>query len=92
MVEVAWTDEVIDQLDRIVSYIELFDPAAAIRLKDRLIELGNSLSEFPNRGRPSSNGTRELTTVPPYILQYDVTGQMVTIVSIRHGARRPADA
>ncbi|WP_272944250.1 hypothetical protein [Sphingomonas phyllosphaerae] len=32
---------------------------------------------------------RALTTVPPYILLYETGGEIVSIISIRHGARRP---
>jgi plasmid stabilization system protein ParE len=30
-----------------------------------------------------------MTTVPPYILRYEVDGEVVRILSVRHGARRP---
>lgn len=91
MVEVVWLNEAIDQLDLIVAYIELFDPIAAGHIGDRLFTLGQSLAEFPERGRPAGNGTRELVTVPPYILRYQIDGETVSILSIRHGARRPLE-
>ena len=80
-----------DQLDGIVSYIALDNPAAAEKLGERLIALGESLASFPNRGRPAPQQTRELTGVPPYVLRYRVVGDVVLIVDIRHGARRPID-
>ena len=88
---VAWPDSAVDQLDRIVAYIELFDPRAAKRMAQRLYALGESLTEFPHRGRLAAHGTRELTSVPPYIMQYLVEGDLVTIVAIRHGAQHPED-
>lgn len=89
MAKVVWLNEAIDQLDLIVAYIELFDPIAAERIGDRLFALGESLADFPHRGRPAGNGTREMVTVPPYILRYQIDGEEVSILSIRHGARRP---
>ncbi|KQT31949.1 hypothetical protein ASG29_08760 [Sphingomonas sp. Leaf412] len=89
MARVAWTDEASEQLDLIVSYIELFDVAAADRMGRRLLDLAASLRDFPNRGRPVKDGTREMVTVPPYILRYDVVGEDVLILGVRHGARRP---
>ncbi|MBX9816109.1 MAG: hypothetical protein A4S12_10265 [Proteobacteria bacterium SG_bin5] len=87
MAEVVWLNQAIEQLDQIASYIALFDPAAAGRISTRLVELGQSLETFPNRGRPASNGTRELVSVRPYILRYEVQGDTVIILSVRHAAR-----
>ncbi len=61
-----WTAEAADNLDAIVSYIELFNPSAASRMAERLIALADSLAEFPERGRDAGEGRRELTVVPPY--------------------------
>ena len=70
-------------------YLERFDPIAATQVGGRLFALGESLSTFPNRGRPAGDRERELVTVPPYILRYAVRAEVVTILDIRHGARLP---
>lgn len=87
MVRVVWPDETLDQLDQIVAYIELFDPNAAARMAARLVDLGESLAQYPHRGRSAGNGTRELVTVPPYILRYTVQDDCVIVAGVRHGAR-----
>ncbi|OQW45884.1 MAG: hypothetical protein A4S16_01930 [Proteobacteria bacterium SG_bin6] len=87
MAEVVWLNEALTQLDRIASYIAVFDPFAAQRVAIRLLNLGESLATFPNGGQPASGGTRELVTVRPYILRYEVVGDTVTILSVRHAAR-----
>lgn len=89
MAEVIWTDQAIEQLDRIVVYIEVFDRLAAERLRARLFDVASSLRDFPHRGRLAGNGRRELVTVPPYVLRYRVEGETVFITAVRHGARRP---
>lgn len=89
MAEVVWLNEAFDQLDLIVAYISLFDPDAAHRTGERLIATGESLAEFPNRGRPARDGTREMVTVPPYILSYEVHEDVVTVLGIRHGRQQP---
>lgn len=86
MADVQWSDEAVQQVDLIVAYIKLFDPAAAERMGAKLFALGESLADFPNRVRPARHETREMTTVPPYVLTYEVQADMVTILSIRHGA------
>jgi plasmid stabilization system protein ParE len=75
--------------DGIRAYISVFDLAAADRMIERLPHVGNSLSDFPHRGRPAGNGLREIATVRPYILRYRVDADTVSIVRIRHGARQP---
>lgn len=91
MAAVVWLDEAFDQLDLIVAYIAQFDPDAAERIGGRLIALGESLADFPNRGRPASDGTREMVIVRPYILRYEVIADTVTIIGIRHSAQRSPD-
>lgn len=91
MADVRWPTETLRELAEIVAHIEQVNPAAAIRMRDRLLALGNSLSYAPQRGRPRPNGTRQLATVRPYILRYRVDGETVVIVGIRHSARRPLD-
>lgn len=91
MAEVVWLDEAFDQLDLIVAYITLFDAEAVDRIAAKLVAMGGSLAEFSNRGRPARDGTREMITVPPYILSYEVHGDVVTILGVRHGARRSLD-
>ena len=85
--EIVWTDEAIGHLEAIVAYIAAFNPAAADRLGNRLIELADSLAEFSERGRDAGGGLREMTIVWPYVLRYRVEAGRVIILRIRHGAR-----
>jgi addiction module RelE/StbE family toxin len=86
--KIVWTDEALEQLEAIVTYVSVYDLAAAERLADRLIELADSLAEFSDRGREAGDGRREMTIVWPYILRYRVEGDGVIILRIRHGARQ----
>ena len=89
MADVVWPDDVIAKIDEITAYIEQEDPAAAGRIYRRLIALGESLADFPHRGRPVKDGAREMTGIPPYVVRYRVMGETVVIVGIRHGRQRP---
>jgi addiction module RelE/StbE family toxin len=87
MAKVVWSDAALYELAEIRAYIAIFDPAAAGRMVAKLQKVGNSLTEFPLHGRPSIDGSRELATVSPYVLCYDVVGDVVTVLHIRHGRR-----
>ncbi len=90
MAEVVWSAVALTEVEQIVGYVELFDTRAAEHLKHRLYRLADSLTDFPQRGRLMRDGSRELATVPPYLLRYDVAGDTVYVLSVRHCARRPA--
>lgn len=87
MKKIVWTDEAVEHLEAIVTYVSVYDPAAAERLGRRLIELADSLGEYPHRGRDAGDGRREMTIVWPYVLRYRVERDNVYILRIRHGAR-----
>ena len=88
MAEVNWTAEALDQVYAIRAYIRKFDPVAAERVALRLFNAANSLAYFPNRGRPGPRGTRELAIVPPYVIRYRITGDVVSITTVKHGRQR----
>ena len=66
-------------------YLMDFNPRAAIHLAESLLEAGDSLNNFPHRGRlVRGTGMRELVTVSPYIIRYRVTADTVIILRVRH--------
>jgi addiction module RelE/StbE family toxin len=89
MAQVIWSPQALRDLDLIQSYIGQFDPTAAVRIVNALIDAGDSLEAFPNRGRPGAHRRRELPSVPPYVIRYRVVVDDVFIEAVKHGARRP---
>jgi addiction module RelE/StbE family toxin len=85
---IVWTEEAVANLEAIAGYISAFNPAAADRLARRLIELADSLADFPDRGRDAGEGRREMTIVWPYVLRYRAEEDRVIILRIRHGAQQ----
>jgi len=89
-VQVIWSPAALREISYIYSYIARFNPTAAMTLAERLFAAGDSLSAFPDRGRPVPGTTlRELTIVYPYIIRYRVARDHVRILRVRHGARLP---
>lgn len=92
MTEVVWTDPALANLDAIRVYIEQFNPTAAQKLAEHLIEAGNSLDRFPERGRRvAGTDMRELLAIFPYVIRYQIVGEEVVILRVRHAARRPTE-
>jgi toxin ParE1/3/4 len=90
--EVVWSDTALDQLDAVGTYIEQFNPRAAGDVATHLLAAGNSLENFPHRGRPIPGTTmRELVTAYPYVIRYRIVRDTVRILRIRHTARRPTN-
>lgn len=62
--EVVWTESARAHLDAIQKYIERFNPRAARDVAASLKALGDSLRDFPYRGRPIwGTDLRELVSV-----------------------------
>jgi addiction module RelE/StbE family toxin len=88
MGRVVWSDQALDNVEEITAYVRDFSPVAAARLELSIVETAERLSIMPDRGRSAERGRRELTIVPPYIIQYVVISDEVRILSVRHSARR----
>ena len=85
---VTFSQRAIEDLQQIRSFIAQENPPSAYRVATKLIEACDSLQSFPMRGRPGTvAGTRELTSVPPYIIVYEVTAAAVVIVRVWHAAQ-----
>lgn len=92
MNEVIWTEPALAHLEAIRAYIHQFNPRAAREVAASLKALGDSLKNFPHRGRPvSGTAMRELISTYPYIVRYLIDGDKVVILRVRHAARRPTN-
>jgi toxin ParE1/3/4 len=69
------------------------NPAAAIRIIERIRAAVERLGAFPAIGRPGRvAGTRELVVSgTPYIVPYRVRGERVQIITVLHSAQRWPD-
>ena len=86
---VVWSRRALAQLDEIVAFVSQDSPGAAERLRERLLRAGDSLAEFPDRGRAISRRVRQLVHIRPYLITYQVDVSPIRVPQVRHGARRP---
>ena len=88
--QLRWTEEAANDLERIADYLLLHAPDRAPELIRAVYDAPSTLLTFPNRGRPGKReGTRELVLAPlPYIVVYTVRGEAVFVVRILHGAQQ----
>jgi len=85
---VNFTRRALRDLANIRAYIANDNPRAASRMAVEIVAACDRLEHFPERGRPGlRRGTRELTTVWPYVIVYRVAGTNIDVLSIWHGAQ-----
>lgn len=89
---VVWTEAALEAIVRAYNYLYEFNPRAAMHLAQSIRAEGDSLTHFPQRGRPVPGTTmRELVAAYSYIIRYRVEAERVVILRIRHAARRPTN-
>jgi plasmid stabilization system protein ParE len=89
-VKVEWRPSALADRDAIIRYLEPLNPHAAANLLRALVLAGDSLTMFPQRGRPGlAMATRELVAIWPYIIVYEIDHgeDMVRILRVWHGAQ-----
>ena len=84
--QLRWTEEAADDLERITNYLFENAPEHAERIARAIYNAPSWLLEFPNKGRQGRRaGTRELVLSPlPYVVVYQVGDN-----NRPHLARRP---
>ena len=87
---VFWPYAALAGVDRAYEYLHKFNPRAASHIADTIRDEGDSLANFPHRGR-QVRGTdiRELVAAHPYIIRYRIEGEQIFIILIRHSAPFP---
>lgn len=88
-----WSVLALQDRNAIFDYIEQRDPAAAIRLDERIGQAVETLAEFPWSGRSGRvDGTRELViSRTPFIAAYCVLDDAVRVLRVLHGAQQWPD-
>jgi len=88
--ELRWTEEAATDLERITDYLFQNAPERAAELARGIYNAPAALLTFPYRGRAGKKeGTRELVLSSlPYVVVYQITGEVIHVVRILHGAQK----
>jgi toxin ParE1/3/4 len=88
--QLRWTEEAAADLEHITDYLFKNAPGRAADLVRGIYNAPAALLTFPQRGRPGKKeGTRELVLSSlPYIVVYQITGEVIHVVRILHGAQK----
>jgi toxin ParE1/3/4 len=88
--ELRWTQEAAADLENISDYLFQNAPQRVTELIRGIYGAPARLLAFPHRGRAGKKeGTREHPLSPlPYVLVYKITGGVIYIVRILHGAQK----
>ncbi len=88
--ELRWTEEAAADLEHITDYLFQNAQERAAELVRGIYNAAAALLTFPYRGRVGKKeGTRELVLASlPYVVVYQVSGEVIHIVRILHGAQK----
>ena len=88
--ELRWAEEAASDLENITEYLFQHAPARAAELVRGIYNAPAALLSYPYRGRAGrKEGTRELVLPSlPYIVVYQITGEVIYVVRILHGAQK----
>jgi len=85
---VTLTAEAIEDLASIRAFLGEHSLAVADDIGRRLVAACDSLAALPNRGRHGLvTGTREITTVMPYVIVYRALTAEVQVLRVWHSAQ-----
>jgi plasmid stabilization system protein ParE len=87
---VIWLPQATAQLDQIAAYIAQDSPQNTWLVVNDLLDLGNSLIDFPYRGHSvEDQPTQQLRELPlhGYRMFYKVEAGEIIVVAVAHGSR-----
>jgi len=89
MAEILWTEAALTHVREIVAYVAADSFMNAERLQERLMDAPDILVHTPRIGRrvPEFNRDdfRELLTVRPYRIMYQIENDVCKIIAVIHG-------
>ncbi len=90
--KLVWSVPARATIKDIFTYISVYNPSAAQKVKVNILHSARKLIEFPELGKPAERpGVRLLVVIgSPYILAYTTTKEVVEIGSVIDGRMKRA--
>ncbi|HAX87616.1 MAG TPA: type II toxin-antitoxin system RelE/ParE family toxin [Cyanobacteria bacterium UBA11370] len=93
MPRVVWTRPALAALDRHRQFLAEIDPNLAVRAIQKIVEMGESLQTYPQRGAiiEQANGLRKLIVTfgkVGFVLHYAILNDEVVILQVYHGRQQ----
>jgi addiction module RelE/StbE family toxin len=89
---IRWTPTALRDLESLHAYIAVDSDEAAAATVEKILAGLATLQRFPGMGRKGRvAGTREFV-VPPFVVAYQVTEDVIQVEAVIHGARRWPDS
>ena len=82
-----WSDQALDDIERLADFLMPVAPEAAQRVRERLLAAPTKLIAFPRIGSPLPNyHPREVRRilVGDYDMRYEIVGDLIEVVDIWH--------
>lgn len=86
--KLIWKPLALDDRERIMDYIALDNPQAALELDSLFEQLAERLIEHPKLYKPGRmKGTRDAVAHPNYVMVYSLDGDTISILRVLHSAQ-----
>ena len=89
MLALIWSEDALDQLEDLTTYIAQFDETAAFAMRQRIEQSVLPACTYPEMFRAGRiPGTREVVAHPNYIVVYTVLPDRIQVVSVLHARQK----
>ncbi|GLK80978.1 type II toxin-antitoxin system RelE/ParE family toxin [Methylopila turkensis] len=85
-----YTPAALAELEQVLAYLSELSPQGAQRVRTRIRAVLELLSDFPRNGARVGQLRRIRATPYPYLIFYEIAGNEIVVVAVRHGARDPS--
>jgi addiction module RelE/StbE family toxin len=88
--QIIWENDAIEDLTQARDYIKQFNPLAATKIANKILNVSNLLIKNPTIGKSGRlHETRELLVADtPYTLVYTIEEQSIIILRVFHQSRK----
>lgn len=89
MLPLIWSENALDQLEELTTYIAQFNEPAAFAMRQRIEQSVLPACTYPEMFRAGRiSGTREVVAHPNYIVVYTIRDRTIFVLSVLHARQQ----